>query len=529
MSDEEILDAEGLSMTDATGTETGAADEVSSAGGDVGSEDTSVSAVGAAGGDAGGDVVNAEQFLEVFELKKTKIGKGEFEYSMTVNGFLQKQLEEGIITREDFDKRVEDAQKYLRNGGILKPYEEGKFEPWKGSSDGAEMPTLTPSKGDADMMEQLYMRQNERSINEIWRAFDVDMTEKDTLFLKSKEDAADEDILKAEIALLRMGWTSAIVPRTENRADGSDYNVDVFMPAKPNEKNLIDELVKYRVWKDNKSKDQKLADKIKKHFLGAVGTLTGGMVGGVGDGTLIGGGAGKDGDGTLAGGETGATGEVKGSGEENKDVDATFYVDSSHDTSGRIRKITPFETKLFSELGVADGDTAGDFLCGQFVKIFEKLNADVKLIHLWVVEWVKAKALENSEEARNAILPSKDGKEPGLLDNLTKQIQNRNVDGALATLKEMEGYIKDASPKYISMDAAKKSIREYSDTINANMANLKNPNMPDAGIAVVKQLASARDALICALNLSFRDTKGAKQVSKPAPTQTLGRGGAYTP
>lgn len=455
----------------------------------TGGEGTSLAAATGTG-DEGSSVLNAEQFLEVFDINFIKNDYKVVECSLTVNEDLQEQLRNGTITREAFDKKVKDAQEFLRSGEHVK---RGAYKPWAGTSDGAEIPTLTPSAADEDVVEILYEQQCKNRFSDIGRAFSVEKDAKGKLFFKSREGVSEEDVIKAQKNLQKLGWTSDWTTERVTAEDGSEHFVVTGEPSTLTEKLLVKNPYVRGGMAAIYGKGG-LVGKIKGSLSQAAGRITGGRVGGQ-PGDIQGANGGKAGMPTIHVG--------------------TGYGDGNDIFEERV----PFIKKLFSEWMTPNSETLPDFFVDAIVNFTAKINADTKLWLAWTVEWMQAKAARKVETARNDLL-DKDGK-PGRISDLTTKIQNGDVDGAEATLEVIRKLVERAKGKDLDIKAARKSLKEYSDVLKANRAAIQGNKAVGASIA--NQLAGARDKLVRAVA-----NQGLVMQGPRTHIPTPGRG-AYTP
>ncbi len=473
--------------TGATGDDTASGDPVGS--GVAGSSTDS----GADAPDAtGSKAYNAEQFLQVFEVNRNA---DDNTYEMTVSSDLQEQLKSGAITREDFNKKIKEAQEFLVSGKEVKS---GRYEPWQGLSDGKEIPTLLPfTKSDVRMVEVLYLQQAQ---NNIRRAFHVEKDGTGASFLKSNSDASFETIKKAAKDLKGLGWTSAETIDRGTNDDGSEWFVVTYTPSTAKEKHLLS--IPHFI-----SDEDEKADGLAGRIRGSLSNIGG----------LIRGGEGKE-VGNIEGGDA-----VKGG-------DPTMHIDTGFgDGSSLFEGRSPVDVKQFSELGVGVGDTVSDVLISQIEKIFEKLNADVKLYYTWVLNALRNRATNAAETLRDFCL-DKDDKHPGAISNITSQILKGDREGAEATLRDIRELNRSCDHINVDTNMIKRSLKEVDKILEKNkdiLEKYKNgiPGYEGRGKEVADMLAPALKKLSVAVANKYE-----KKISRSNPMSSArAERGAYTP
>ena len=459
-------------------------------------------------GDTESSVLNAGQFLEVFEIKaiKDSAKKSGYRYEMTVNTDLQEQLKSGAITREDFDKKIKDAQGFLTDGKDVKS---GLYKSWMGTSgsDSEKMPILMPfTESDVHMAEALYLQQTENRFSDVWRAFGVEKDESGALSLKSKSSATPEDIEKAKKTLEKLDWTSKAT--VEKGASGE--SIDTYTPATEEEMKFMLRFYEYAAFSDIrqafdiegdkagewsfKSKASATIEDIVKaeetlRKLGWTsedvterGTRDDGSEYitvtytpttdtekkimskfcahvGIGDiyskgysGTI----SSKDSEGNISGGDKA----------DNKGP--TVHIDTGYgDGSGIFEERTPFFRKQFSEWMTPNSETLGDFFVDSIVNLTAKFNADMKLIYTWVLEWLQARDVKNAETLREYVLDKGD-KQPGLFSKFISQVQESDGKGAKETLNRIWNLVENTSDQHADTKALKKTLEQCWNALEKN-------------------------------------------------------------
>lgn len=436
----------------------------------------------------------AKLVLEAFEVNQ--VGG---DYQITVNADLKRQLDNGAITREEFNEKIATAQKVLASDMLAI---DGKK--WMGLSDGKEIPTLTPfTETDIAIVKDLEAKQNAKRIAEaektsddkkkyfddISQAFDIEQDETGGLFLRQNPKATPEAMEKAAKALGEMGWTSAAT--TEKGKDGKD--LVTYKPTTDKETGFLTDFYVYE----------------------ETGNISGGLA------------AGKSA--TLIGGEGKEEGNIEG-GDADKGGDPTMHIDTGFgDGSSLFEGRSLVDGKQFSELGVGIGDTVSDVLISQIEKFFEKLNADVKLYYTWTLNAFRNRDTNAAETLRDFCL-DKDDKHPGAISNITSQILKGDREGAEATLKDIWNFAKRCNNRDVDIKAIKRSLKEVDKILGNNkdvLEKYKNgiPGYEGRGKEVADMLAPALKKMSIGVANKY-EIKTSR--SNAVSTARAGRG-AYTP